>query len=131
MTTRDPLSAFRRDQPTLSATDPTSGLKIYEAFKSRDRAPERLEIRRVLGVTHAPGYRYLMDMNYNGEKGTELILFYSFIRVEIKGKHLQALIHSIEEGTCVFIQDFHEEEFSPPQPGEAIIEKIEIIKERG
>jgi len=120
----------RQPQPPPAqqfAPQAATGQKPYEAYRVKERGAERLEIRRVLGASHAPGYRYLMDVSFNGDFGTELVLIYSFLMVKIKGKQMQPLIHAILEGTCAFIQDFHSNEFSPPQPGAAIIESIEIV----
>src|SRR6266702_2998207 len=147
---QNPLDKWRTNQPPASppaetynrnrqpqpppvptaAPQAATNLKPYEAFRVKDRGAERLEIRRVLGESHAPSYRYLMDVSFNGDFGTELILIYSFLMVKIKGKQMQPLLRSILEGTCAFIQDFHPQEFSPPEPGAAIIESIEIIAGR-
>jgi len=136
---QNPLDRWRTNQPPASTpTDnrdshqqqqppPANGLKPYEAYRVKDGGAERLEIRRVLGESHAPGYRYLMDVSFNGDFGTELVLIYSFFMVKIKGQQMQSLIRAIRDGTCVFIQDFHEKEFSQPEPGAAIIETIEIL----
>lgn len=136
----DPLAAFRRQQPDASfnpqtvspqqATgQATTGLKPYKAFEIRERAAERLEIRRVLGETHAPSYRYLMDVSFNGQYGTELLLVYSFLIVKIKGKNLQPVIYAILEGRCHCIQDFHPNEFASPQANEPVIESIAFAPE--
>ena len=120
----------RQQQPPPAqqfAPQAATNLKPYEAYKVKDRGAERLEIRRVLGESHAPSYRYLMDVSFNGDYGTELILIYSFLMVKIRGRQMQPLIRAILEGTCAFIQDFHPQEFSPPPPGSAIIESIEIV----
>lgn len=134
----DPLAAFRRQQPStgsypqaVSPQQAATGLKPYKAFEIRERAAERLEIRRVLGETHAPSYRYLMDVSFNGQYGTELLLVYSFLLVKIKGKNLQPVIHAILEGRCAFIQDFHSNEFAPPQENEPVIASIEFPTEGG
>jgi len=131
----DPLAAFRRQPQTASfnpqtvssqppAQQAAPGLKPYKAFDTRERAPERLEIRRVLGETHAPSYRYLMDVAFNGEFGTELLLVYSFLLVKIKGRNLYPIIRALLEGRCAFLQDFHPNEFAPPQGNEPVIESI-------
>ena len=147
---QNPLDRWRTNQPPTSpqaethdrnrqqqpppaqqfAPQAAASLKPYEAYKVKDKGAERLEIRRVLGESHAPSYRYLMDVSFNGDYGTELVLIYSFLMVKIKGRQMQPLIRAILEGTCAFIQDFHPKEFLQPQPGAAIIESIEIIAGR-
>ena len=138
--TNDPLAAYRRRSvdasfnpqavpPQQAVQQAASGLKPYKAFEIRERTAERLEIRRVLGETHAPSYRYLMDVAFNGQYGTELLLVYSFLIVKIKGKNLQPVTYAILEGRCSCIQDFHPNEFAPPQGNEPVIESIEFPTE--
>lgn len=133
----DPLASFRRQQPgagshpqAVSPQQAATGLKLYKAFEIRERASERLEIRRVLGETHAPSYRYLLDVSFNGQYGTELLLAYSFLIVKIRGQNLQPVIRAILEGKCDVIQDYHPNEFAPPQENEPVIASIEFVAER-
>ena len=132
MTTRDPLEQFRRKEAPSPQAAPATGKPPYEAYKAQDRKPERLEIRRVLGESHAPSYRYLMDVAFNGSFGTEIVLIYSFMVVKIKGKNLQPVIYALLESRCDFIQDYDAREFAPPldQKQPPVIEEIEIITER-
>lgn len=151
----DPLAGFRGDstvagigksifrQISQSATsDQMAGdPHFYAAYGVGDRSQERLEIRRVLGTLlpdgsrdaawHAPSYRYLVDVIYDGEYGTELVLAFSFLLVKIKGRNLQALNLAILDGTCSFIQEYHENEFSPPAKDAPVIVSIEVVVRGG
>jgi hypothetical protein len=132
MTTRDPLEQFRRKEAPPPQAAPATGKPPYEAYKAQDRKPERLEIRRVLGEGHAPSYRYLMDIAFNGSFGTEIVLIYSFMVVKIRGKNLQPVIYALLESRCDFIQDYHPDEFMPWRDMDApLIETIEIVTGRG
>jgi hypothetical protein len=84
----------------------------------------------VLGETHAPSYRYLMDVAFNGQYGTEIALIYSFLMVKIKGRNLQPVIAAILENSCNFIQDYHPGEFSQVPQDAPYIESIEIVTGR-
>lgn len=148
----DPLAAFRGDAAISSISQNVSGVfspstfqRIsqsatadqmagdplhYAAYGITDRNQERLEIRRVLGAWHAPGYRYLMDVVYNAHQGSELVLTYSFMAVTIAGRNMQPIMAAILEGTCAFIQDYHEQEFTPPDKDTPIITKIELLLRR-
>ena len=84
----------------------------------------------MLGETHAPSYRYLMDVAFNGQYGTELVLVYSFLMVKIKGRNLQPVVAAILENRCDFIQDFDAREFLPPDGAAPVIESIEIVTGR-
>jgi len=131
----DPLAAFRRQQPQptgeqsmIRSQPPAKGLKSYEAYKAQDAQPERLKIRRVLGDWRAPGYRYLMDVSWNGDFQTKLALIFSMYTVEITGKNLNPVIYAIVDGHCDFIQDFDAREFAAPaDPKQPVIEEIKFI----
>ena len=137
----DPLSEFRNNpavkgigksifsQISQSATsDQMAGdPHFYNAHSTGDRSQERLQIRRVLGAWHSPSYRYLMDVVQDGSQGEELVLVYSFMLVKIAGRNMQSIAAAIFEGTCIFIQDYHEKEFTPPAATTPVITKIEIV----
>jgi len=123
----DPLARFRHIQKNATSDDPL-GLDVsgkYVAFEVGDRSQERLQIRRVLNITHSPSYRYLMDIMSN-PGGTQIILVYSFLMVKIKGSNLQPLTKALEDGVCTFIQDYHANEYLAPDPKDPFIESIEV-----
>lgn len=99
----------------------------YAAFGQSGKGLERLEIRKVLGAWHAPSYRYLMDIAFNGKYGTEIVLTYSFLLVKIKGGNLYSVLTALLDGTCAFVQEYHENEFTPPSPDAPVIDSIEIV----
>ncbi|HLG63107.1 MAG TPA: hypothetical protein VKY19_14300 [Ktedonosporobacter sp.] len=125
----DPLARFKHIQRNAT-TDDVAGLdvnKAYLAFDTGDRSQERLKIKRIKGETHSPSYRYLMDIMYNGDEGTQIVLVFSFLMVKITGRNMLSLVHSIEDGTCIFIQEFHAKNFPSPSPKDAVIDEIEVV----
>jgi hypothetical protein len=114
---------FQRPVPEL---DPRSGKEVYHAYHAQGRKSDRIEIRIALRAWRAPAYRYLMDVTFNGYYETELDLIFTFYTVHIKGRHLDPIIYAIEDSRCVYIQDFHAEQFAPWLQGEPFIESITI-----
>lgn len=103
-----------------------AGLPDYLAFNVRDRT-KYLEIKTTRGINRAPAYAYLLDVISDGERGTEISLLFSFMVVDIRGKNLQDVAHSLAMRGCAFIQDFDPKVFAQPEPSAAIIEAIEIV----
>jgi hypothetical protein len=132
MMTGSPLARFRRQgAPEAEAATPTkpvtaSALKPYRAFDPQDRVMS-LDIHRVLGPTHSPGYAYLLNLAYDNEYFTNFVLYYTFLRVEVRGQHLREVIQAIKLRKCEYIQDFHPEEFELPAEGQPLIESIRIV----
>ena len=123
----DPLSAFRKeDNRNNSQSAAGSGLKAYEAFRCREKT-ENLEIRPVLNESRAPSYRYLMDIGFNGDYGTELMIYFSFMMVKVAGKNMQPIVRAIIEGKLASIHEFHPNEFAAPAKDAPIITSIEYI----
>jgi len=122
-------------------------LKPYLAFDARGKnedgtqagtrvkainAPEdSLEIRQVLAPWQAPEWRYYQNPIYNGEFPTRIVLIYSFLIVEIEGERLQHLLAAIRKKTCIYIQDFHPDEFEEPEPSQTVIRKIKVNVRKG
>jgi len=87
-----------------------------------------LQILCVLGPSHAPSYRYLMDVVFSKDYGSRIELVYSFMMVRIEGRNLAPVAAAILDGTCAFIQDFDAREFATPADQDApMIEKITFI----
>jgi hypothetical protein len=56
-----------------------------------------------------------------------LTLLYSYMAVEIKGRHLKEVRRAIQNGRCEFIQEYNENEFTTPGKNDPIIEAINFI----
>ncbi len=140
----DPLAKWRGQQPPETTVDtklysqiaksasidnPSGTPEGYEAFSvAEGRRPERLIIRRFTGDSHAPAYRYLMDVSTDGKYGTQIVLYYSFMQVRIEGRNMQAGVEALREGNCVSIQEHHVMEYPQPVKDDApFIEKINIF----
>jgi len=96
----------------------------YQAFGAKDKV-ERLKIRRVEPPMRAPGYNYLLDIAYDKE-GTSLVLVYTFLLVTIRGRNLLPVVMAVESGTCDFIQEFDPEEWKMPAVQMPLIQSIEV-----
>src|SRR4051794_10165333 len=101
---RDPLAQFRKHPPG-SSMDETTDSDGYVAFGAKDKV-ERLKIRCVVPPTRAPGYAYLLDVAYDGDSGTCLMLVYTFLLVTVRGKNLLPVVMAVETGTADYIQEF-------------------------
>jgi hypothetical protein len=110
----------------LPELDPRTGKEVYHAYHAQGRKSDRIEIRKAAAAWRAPAYRYLMDVTFNGYYETELDLIFTFYTIHIKGRHLDPIIYAIEDSRCVYIQDFHAEQFAPWLQGEPFIESITI-----
>ena len=135
MSQKDPLAKFRitggtdTEKKTKGGND--GGLPPYQAFDARD-SNTRLQIRRVHGCTHSPSYQYLLNVSYDGDHGTEIVLTFSFMHVKIGGRNLQNLIKALEKHGCTYIQDYDPNAFAAPtDPAEPFIDLIEVITKGG
>lgn len=120
-------AAFRQISQSATSDQMAGDPYHYQAYATGERGQEGLEIRRVLASWRIPSYRYLMEIIFNGHFATEIELVFSFLRVRIWGRNLQDLVVAIRERTCVFIQDYHEHEFSPPDTDAPVITRIEVV----
>lgn len=121
---KDPLAAFRR-KPIEAANQPAKAAQAYVAFEGKDRV-ERLQIRRALAPTRAPRYLHLYDLAFDGEFGTNFVLYYEHMIVMVRGKNLQTLVSALINGTVDFIQEYHPDIWDKPAADAAIIESIEV-----
>jgi hypothetical protein len=120
---RDPLAAYRKTSAGSPKGDTTES-EGYVAFGAKDNV-DRLKIRRVEPPMRAPGYAYLMDLAYDRE-GTSLVLVYNFLLVIIRGRNLQPVVMAVETSTCDFIQQYDEARWPKPNGTVPIIESIDI-----
>lgn len=121
----DPLAPYRRNKTAV--TEPPKEPAGYVAFGGKDRV-ERLKIRRVKELTHAPSYLHLQNLSYDGEHGTNCALIFDFMCVLIRGKNLQGLVAALESGTVDFIQEFNPDLWPKPADNLPLIESIEIMQ---
>ena len=129
----DPLAQFRKKPPAQSAA-PSRAAEVkpaYVAFAGKDKL-DRLRIRRANAATRSPGYAYLLDVVYDGEFGTEIVLVYTYMMVLIRGKNLQTLVIALETSTADFIREFDSDRWEmPADKSAAFIESIEIVIKAG
>ena len=125
----DQLSRFRREQPATRADTPiaTVGKRTYEAFDKTGRPSLYTEIRSIMQPSQSPQFRFFIAAVFSTDYDDNFTLIYSYMAVEIKGKHLKEVRRAIQNGRCEFIQEFHKNEFIPPGKGEPVIESIKFI----
>ncbi|MBA2391226.1 MAG: hypothetical protein H0V70_00595 [Ktedonobacteraceae bacterium] len=127
----DPLSQFRREQPTTKvashASKVTTEKKPYEAFVTASKPVPYMEILCVIQPSQSPQSRFLMAAVFSADVDEVFMVIYSYMTVEIKGQNLREVRRAIQNGRCEFIQEFHENEFVKPSKGEPIIESIKFI----
>lgn len=125
----DPLAQYRRTSasPAGGVQPPSAGgPNEYLAFGTKDRLV-RLKIRRARPLTHSIPYNLLLDVIYDGDFGTNIVLVYTVLTVRVEGRNLQKLVHAVENHTADFFQEFDPEKWSKPADAKApIIECIEI-----
>ena len=125
----DPLAEFRKKPLTGETPVKIKAKEGYLAFDAKDKV-NRLRIRRATGSTHAPGYAYLLQVSYDGEQGTNIVLSYTFLMVLVTGRNLQSVVFALETGTADFIQEFDPTRWAKPTDKTApFIETIEILQD--
>jgi hypothetical protein len=126
----DPLVQFRKEQTTRTAANDNKASKIgtgkkpYEAFDSTGKPSLYTEIRCVLQPSQSPQSRFFLAAIFSADYEDSFTLIYSFMAVEIKGKHLKEVRQAIQSGKCEFIQEYDENEYLPPAKGEPVIESV-------
>jgi hypothetical protein len=130
--TREPadlLNQFRR-KPYGAATgtrlERTDGLRLYEACKVSSHPPA-LAIYPMLGPAHNPTYSYLFNVSWDDEIFETIVLFFTFMQVNIRGRALAPVVDALRLRKCEFIREFHPKAHVPPAEGEPVITAIEFV----
>lgn len=98
----------------------------YGAFRLGKRR-ERLRIDRAVMPMRFPAYCYLIDINFDASHQVGFHLFFTSMTIKVTGKNLWPVVHAISSGRCEAIHEYHSKLYDPPEKGEPIIEKIEIL----
>jgi hypothetical protein len=137
MSNGDLLAQFRRKTPAgKPAESPPSGRadrdRTYEAFNAKDNQRRgRLGIRCKGGMSHAPGYNYIIDICYDEDNYSGILLVLSTMLVKIRGRNLKPIVDALMLGTCEYIQEFRDDIFDKPDDCTApFVEAIEIVTGR-
>lgn len=81
-----------------------------------------------MAPTRSPGYAYLLDIVYDGSYGTNFVLVYTFLMVQVRGHNLQGLVTALEGGMVEFIQEFDPDRWQKPTDASAaVIDSIEVV----
>jgi hypothetical protein len=124
----DLLAQYRRTPPVPKAgVLPPAEPDGYAAFGTKDKV-HRLRICNASPLVNSPGYNLLVNVTSDGRFGTNFILAYSVMLVEVKGRNLQKLVFAIENGMADFIQEFDPERWQKPTDADApVIEFIKVV----
>jgi hypothetical protein len=108
----DPLAKFRPIPGSSSGApgEPTE----YVAFVGKDK-PLYLDIRRANDPAHSPKYQFYLNTFYDDLKGTNFVIFYSFMVVRVTGRNLTDMIKAVKDEKCAFIQEFDPERWPMPK----------------
>lgn len=122
----DPLAQFRRGQPA-AVHQPTTGKKLYEAYDTSGKPCPYTEILCVSQPSQSPQARFFLAAVFSADFDEAITLLYSFMAVEIKGRHLKEVRQAVQHGRCGFIQEYDAEAFLPPANNAPVIESIRFI----
>ena len=124
----DILAPYRKTPlaaPASTATAP-KGKAEYAAFGTKDNVPT-LRIRRRDFLTYATAYNFLLVAAYDDDRGTIIMLNFSFMKVKIEGRNLQNLVHAINSKKVEFIMEFDPDRWAEPTDANAaFIGSIEV-----
>lgn len=127
MQTYDPLAPYRKTPPApASVVNPPQGPAEYIAYSTKDKV-RRLRIRPATTATHSPGYNLLLNISYDGDHGTNIMLVFTVMMVMVQGKNLQKLVFALENDMAEYIQEFDPGKWAQPTDANAaVIESIEV-----
>jgi hypothetical protein len=100
--------------------------RTYAAFEIRDHA-ERMHIHCATQPSRYPSYHHLLDIIFDHDFEGVFTLIYSFMAVEVTGRHLAPVVHAISYGNCGCIREHHKKLYDSPAPDAPVIESISIV----
>jgi hypothetical protein len=122
----DPLGRFRQGQAE-AVNQPETGKKPYEAYDKSGKPCPYTEILCVSQPSQSPQARFFLAAVFSADFDEAITLLYSFMAVEIKGKHLKEVRQAIQNGRCGFIQEYDADAFLSPAKNAAVVESIRFI----
>jgi hypothetical protein len=122
----DPLAQFRREEPA-AVHQPRTGEKPYEAYDKSGKPCPYTEILCVSQPSQSPQSRFFLAAVFSADFNDAFTLLYSFMAVEIKGRHLKEVRQAVQNGRCGFIQEYEENAFLLPAKNAPVIESIRFI----
>jgi hypothetical protein len=133
--TRSPGSGAREKRPSLplpARHTAAIGAGSTRAFNPKDNQRRgRLNIRRKHGMSHAPGYNFIIDICYDEDHYSGILLILSTMLVKIRGRNLKPIADALLLGTCEYIQEFRDDIFDKPDdPAAPFDEAIEVVTGR-
>jgi hypothetical protein len=101
--------------------------KPYEAFDTTGKLCPYTEFRCVSQPSQSPQSRFFLGAVFCADEDTALTLLYSFLAVEVRGRHLEAVRLAVQNGRCSFLQEFNEAIFLPPGNDVPVIESLRFL----
>jgi hypothetical protein len=87
-------------------------------------------IRRRGGMSQAPGYNYIIDICYDEDNYSGILLVLSML-VKIRGRNPKPIVDVLPLGTCEYVQEFRDDIFDKPDDRTVpFVEAIEIVTGR-
>jgi hypothetical protein len=108
------------------ALKPVAQVNGYVAFETRE-GTATLHLHRATEPSRFPSYNYLLDIVYEHDFQSAFQLIYSFMAVEVRGEHLDPIIHALNYRNCERIHEYHPKLYTPPPPGQTIVREIKIL----
>jgi hypothetical protein len=129
----DPLAQYRRPGSTateIAAPDtpqPTGGKEAYAAFSTKDRV-KAIDIFCKDGSGHSPTYNYLLYVNWDRKRYTQLALVFSFLMVKVTGRNLHDVVQALRLRKCEYLCEFDPTLHQEPASEVPYIASIEVVK---
>lgn len=121
----------RQKEVSIKAANNSSkagvGKRPYEAYDKKGKPCPYTEILCAAQLSQSLQSRFFLAAVFSSDYDNAFTLAYSFMTVEVKGKHLKEVRQAIQNGCCEFIQEYHENDFLAPGKGEPMIESIRFI----
>jgi hypothetical protein len=95
------------------------------AFSVKARTA-RVDIRTKSGSAHAVNYSYIIDVMYEAQDGTDIVLILSYLIVRLAGRHLVPLADALRQHVCDRLTEFDPDRYAPPADEVPVVESIEI-----
>ena len=119
----------RSPRPMFPACRTTAKSRGYEALDSRDNQQRhRLNICPKGGTLHAPGYSFIIDICYDEDEHTGILLVMNTMLIKVRSHNLKPIIDLLMLGTCQFTQEFRDDKLDKPDDAAApFVNSVSIV----
>jgi hypothetical protein len=106
------------------ALKPVAQVNGYVAFETRE-GTATLHLHRATEPSRFPSYNYLLDIVYEHDFQSAFQLIYSFMAVEVRGEHLDPIIHALNYRNC---ERIHPSSIPRPRQGRRLSAKSKSLQ---